>query len=217
MYYLGVDFGSQQDYTAMALVRRVPRLKEMDSRMFSKDEQPAEYHLLYLRQVELGTPYSEIVSLIQRILRDDWIRGDVTTIADATGVGLPVIQMMRERGISPLIPISIHGGVAVNSKQDGYSVPKRDLVVSMQMVVESRRLRVASDIQHKEQFVKELQSFTMKTSKTGVDTYEALMERNHDDLVLAVSYALWYAEKTMGSYIQKLTPTPPENYDLLKR
>lgn len=217
MYYLGVDFGSQQDYTALALVKRndVVKASQNAAGMITQESVKSEYQLLFLERMELGTPYTQIVAHLKSIIMDEELRGRVTVVADATGVGLPVIQMMRESAISPLIAISVHGGNSINEKQGGYSVPKRDLVSSLLVVVQSRRLRVAGGIAHRQQLVHEMQSFKMKQTAHNNDTYEALMEKDHDDLVNALAYAVWYPERTMGSGATSLSPTPPTKYDPL--
>lgn len=217
MYFLGVDFGSQQDYTAMALVERVDKIdaEQNAAGIITEKQTKSEYHLLYLERVELGTNYIDIVARIKKIILDNELRGRTTVVADVTGVGLPIVQMMRENAISPLVAIGIHSGQAINEKPGGYSVPKRDLVTSLLTVVQSRRLRVAEDINYRHQLVHEMQSFQMKPTKTNVDSYEALMEKDHDDLVLALTYAIWYPERTLGSGTLNLSPTPPKKYDPL--
>ena len=42
----------------------------------------------------------------------------------------------------------------------------------------------------------ELLTFSTKMSAAGNEKYEALRERDHDDMVLAVAMALWRAEKS---------------------
>ena len=44
----------------------------------------------------------------------------------------------------------------------------------------------------REQLERELVGFTAKTSASGRTTYEALPERVHDDLVMALALALWH-------------------------
>ncbi len=197
-FYLGVDFGSQQDYSAFALVRQnqVVKVKQNGFGGISYEDIALEYQLLFLERIELGTAYHRIVDRIGGILRDEDLRGETMVVPDATGVGVPIIQMMRERGVTPMTPISIHGGMTVSPNDfGGYSVPKRDLVTALTIVVQSRRLRVASDVKYRAQLVHEMQSFTLKTTKSGNDTYEALMEKDHDDLVMALAMAIWLAER----------------------
>lgn len=198
-YILGVDFGSQQDYTAMALVRRVQVISASQNvaGMITEENLRDELHLMYLERIELGTSYYKVVERIKSIMRDEYVSGDIVAVPDATGVGIPVVQMMRREGVSPIVAISIHGGNATSRNQDmgGYNVPKRDLVTALTLVVQSRRLKVASDIKHRAHLVHEMASFTMKSTSSGADTYEALMEKDHDDLVMALAMAVWYAEK----------------------
>lgn len=218
MYYLGVDFGSQRDFTAIALIKREEHIKtKHNGYKLVEDAREASYKLLYLERMELGTPYTQIVKHLRTMTLHPEVSGNVTVIADATGVGLPVVQMMRQEGIAPLIPIGIHGGNAVNEKQDGYSVPKRDLVSALLIAFQGRRIKIPADIAHRQQLIHEMQSFKMKQRASGSDSYEALMEKDHDDLVLALSYAIWYPERTLGSGSYDLSPTMPKKIDLLSQ
>lgn len=218
-YYLGVDFGTQRDYTAIALVKREDVIKGKTNGYgkFVSDNVDVRYTLYHLERMELGTPYTQIVTRLKRIVDDRELKDNVMVIADATGVGLPVVQYMRAAGIGALVPIGIHGGNAVNESTDGYSVPKRDLVTSLLIVIQSRRLIVPADIDYREQLIHEMQSFKMKQRGSGGDSYEALMEKDHDDLVLALSYAIWYPERTLGSHAIPLDTTMRSKDDLLSR
>jgi len=219
VYFLGVDFGSQQDHTALALVKRIDviRAEQNAAGIISEENIRSEYNLIYLERMQLGTPYMQIVDHIKKITLDGELAGDITVIPDVAGVGLPIVQMMRQKRIAPLIPIGIHGGNSINDKNQGYSVPKRDLITALLTVIQSRRLKVAADINHRQALIHEMQSFKMKQSKGGADTYEALMEKDHDDLVLALSYAIWYPERSLGSGASSLRSERRESRDLLKR
>ena len=206
-YLLGMDFGSQQDYTTHGLIRRHPVQKDLN-RPLTPDNLTMQYHLVFLDRYPLGTPYPQLIAHTQRIMADDKIRDNVILIPDATGVGLPIIQQMRMQNLSPMIPIAIHGGNAVSEKQDNFSVPKRDLVSSITMVMQTRRLKVAANIKYKDQLIKEMQNFKLKMTKSGNDTYEALTQSIHDDLVMCVAMPIWYAERFM--------PDPAEMFGNLK-
>ena len=47
----------------------------------------------------------------------------------------------------------------------------------------------------KDALIRELLGFQMKISASGHDTYDAKRESIHDDLVIAVALAAWYAEQ----------------------
>jgi hypothetical protein len=56
-------------------------------------------------------------------------------------------------------------------------------------------LRVAPALSEIETFVAELSNFRVKISASGHDTYDAWRESVHDDLVLSVALACWWAER----------------------
>ena len=92
------------------------------------------------------------------------------------------------------IAIHIHGGDKVTGEGRDYRVPKRDLAGTLQSLLQSGRLKVAAQLELGEVFVKELLAFKVKVNiTTGHDSYEALREGDHDDLVLAVAMPCWFA------------------------
>lgn len=218
MYFLGVDLGSQSDNTAIVLLQRVETItsKQNAYGKLEIDRTDALYKMHHLELVPLGTSYMSIVDRIAAIISDRRVSGNIFTIVDASGVGLPVVQMMRQRGIAPLVPISIHGGMAINVKDDGFTVPKRDLVMALTLVLQSRRLRVPDDINHRDKLIEQMQSFKVKQTSQNQDTWEAMQDRIHDDITLALSYAVWYPEKILGNRYD-MTPMITEKRDLLSR
>jgi len=86
------------------------------------------------------------------------------------------------------------GGDAV-SHLDGFDrVPKRDLVGAVQVVLQTGRLKIAPGLREARTLARELQNFRMKITDKAHDTYGAWRDGEHDDLVLAVSLALWSGE-----------------------
>ena len=47
-------------------------------------------------------------------------------------------------------------------------------------------------------------TFTSKIVRAGAESYEALRDQEHDDLVLAVAMALWWGERSHSFRIQFL-------------
>jgi len=81
----------------------------------SQPDEQVEYHVRHLERYELGTPYTEIVDDMTDLLSERDFAGETSLIVDGTGVGVPVIEMFRQAGLSPL-PIWITGGDAVSRK-----------------------------------------------------------------------------------------------------
>ena len=211
------DLGNQGDYTALSYVEMVeiydePKVDDIE-RMVR--EVTYEYKLKYLKRVDLGQSYPEIVREIKDKLDNPKIRG-CDLVVDGTGVGLPVLQEMTESGLKP-IGICITGGHNVGDWKDprgrkiGKTVPKRDIVQVLQSAFKSRRLHIPRSIDYCKELIDELVNFKVKISSNGTDTYEAWRESIHDDLVLSIGMAVWYLRYRYGLTKKVIN----ENMDLL--
>jgi hypothetical protein len=72
-------------------------------------------------------------------------------------------------------------------------VPKRDLISTMSVLLEQRRLRIPRSLPLADLLTKELQEFKRTVTKVVTDTYAAERDQ-HDDMVLALALACWYRE-----------------------
>ena len=63
------------------------------------------------------------------------------------------------------------------------------------MLMQTKRLKVASALREARILIQELSTFKVKITLAGNETFEAWRERDHDDLVLALAVAVWYAQK----------------------
>jgi hypothetical protein len=186
MFIIGLDLGQAQDYTAIVVVEK----KE-----YMYEPKPAEYHVRHIERPPLGTPYPDIVERVKTIFTSPQLKGKTTLVVDKTGVGSPVVDMLKRAGLNPLVAITITGGNTVNKDDDGYHVPKRDLVTNLQVLFQEGRIKVAKELKLSSILVEELLNFKVKIDiKTAHDSYEAWREGAHDDLVLATALACWYAE-----------------------
>ncbi len=204
-YFIGLDLGQLQDYTALTVVKKV--FEDVDVKKpdryngyvigysYEKKTVFKQYELQHLHRFDLRTPYAQIaetVKDIQRRIRD----GNTYVVADATGVGRPVLEMLEEAGVKEVYGITITGGNSVNViRSKDVHVPKRDLVSSISVLLQSRKLKFAEGLPFGDVLKAELQNFKAKINiATGNDTYEAWRESQHDDLVLSLALACWFGE-----------------------
>jgi hypothetical protein len=117
-------------------------------------------------------------------------------VANETGVGRPVIDLFDTSGIQADVrPITIAGGhEAHRGERMGWKVPKKCLVSTMQLLLQGRRLTVAKSLPFAAALAEELQTFQIKVTEAANETFGALGEGYHDDLVLAIMIAAWAAE-----------------------
>ena len=85
-------------------------------------------------------------------------------VPDATGVGRPVVDMIRAYGVKRMVPVVITGGNAQTYDQESamYHVPKRNLVSTLQILLGEERLKFAAGIPEAKIVKEELQNFKMK-------------------------------------------------------
>jgi hypothetical protein len=182
-YYVGLDLGQRSDYSAIAVIER----------QAEPPQRPA-LALRYLHRWPLGTSYPTIVQQVGRLLQREPLAGNAVFLADATGVGRPTIDMLEQAGLSPYA-ITITGGSNVLTDGREIRVPKRDLAMAVQLLLQDRRLKFAAALPLLDVLRAELQSFEVKINPaTAHDSYLAWREGAHDDLVLASAMSAWYAE-----------------------
>jgi hypothetical protein len=208
---LSVDLGTKGDYTAIVLLEVVPRRQEKGKPLHLHEDYTVinEIHCRFMERMELGTKYTEVVERVKEIYLHPENQGRTLLIVDETGVGIPVIEMMRSRGLPP-IGITITGGKSVTNKDTGYTVPKRDIVSTLQVIFQSRRLKLSRGLPEEavRHFVHELNNFKAKITESKHDTYEAAKESDHDDLVMSMGMGVWYINRVYGEkleYSEKLT------------
>jgi hypothetical protein len=199
-FTVGLDIGQSQDHTALTAVEEV-------------SEDPRRYHLRHVRRFELGTPYPEIAEEVVALMGRDALqvvnekkvrsgrygvereREEVspTLVVDATGVGRPVVDMLRDEGLSP-VSIWITGGDSISKDGREYRVPKRELASTVQALLQAGRLKFAQRLPLRDVLTDELQKFRAKINiDTGEASFEHWRERDTDDVVLALACALWHA------------------------
>jgi len=192
VYLIGVDLGQSHDYTAISIIRR----EKILDRIHNGVKRYRQYDLAFLSRCALGTPYPAIIDRLKDLKSK--LDGYSVLVVDGTGVGAPVVDMLRKEKLKP-VPIVIHGGQAVHTERGSHHVPKRDLVSTLQVLFQTGRFRIAAGLKLGKIFEQELQNFRAKINiATGHDSYEAWRkDSENDDTVLSAAIACWVGEKRM--------------------
>jgi hypothetical protein len=180
-FVVGLDLGQVQDFSAVAVVHR-------------SAGRDGAVQVPHLERFPLGTPYPTIVGRMAQLLATPPLRAQAALVVDRTGVGGAVVDLLAEAHLSP-IAITITGGDKIHrDSKTRYSIPKRELVGCLQVLLQTGRLKIASALPEAGLLVKELLAFQVKITASAHDTYGAWREGAHDDLVLALALATWYGE-----------------------
>ena len=187
-YFVGLDLGKSADYSALAVVE-VDEEYDQDTSRWRR-----RHAVRHLKRWTLRTPYPVIVTEVVGMLGKEPLEG-ARLVVDQTGVGAAVVDLLRTSGIEGLTPVLITAGNSVSRDGEGvYHVAKKELVSTLQVLLQEHRLRIAPALQYAETLEKELLTFRVKITAAANETFEAWRERDHDDLVLALALAVWHAE-----------------------
>lgn len=234
-FFVGFDIAQAAggDYSALAIIEthQPLALKQWTSptQWYGRKPQPPpecippplQFWLRHLERLKRGMAFHEQVKYVVDRLRSPALRGvDPELVIDATGVGRPVVELFKRTRVKRLCPITITGGAQASSAgADGWHVPKRDLVIATQILLQTGRLKIADRLPLKDVFRSELLAFKVKVDAlTANDSYGA-GSGAHDDCVLAVALAVWRAQQlteamtlTVGGFPQKA-----RRFDVKKR
>ncbi len=109
-YFVGVDLGQCRDFTAIAVVERAELAGEWSAVTFACVKRVA-LRLRFLERVELGTPYPDVVERVAKVTRSRELAGRCQLVVDGTGVGRPVVDLLRTGRLGcTVMPVTITAG-----------------------------------------------------------------------------------------------------------
>ena len=195
MYVIGVDLGQKRDHTAIVMVEkpyRHPLASVVDPTLTVRMAQ----------RLPLGMGYPEMVEVVRHVvgmgMRAGYVRGQTpcAVVVDATGVGTPVVEAMRAAGLgAEVTSVTITGGAAETHKGLDYHVPKQDLMMGLQLLLEKGELKISRKGSEAGALVKELVNMRQQTGVRGRIRVGAEAFGEHDDLVMALALVAWKAKR----------------------
>lgn len=206
---VGLDVGQTHDPAALAITLRFGAGASVIHRV------------RFLHLWKLGTEYERIVddtlkwtwALPATLAKQDIhiTPENVALVWDHTGIGRAIGELIQKKARAEvmtgsinvgtkLVPLSITGGNLANQdeKRGEWRVPKRDLIEVMLAVVGTGRIEHNRQIKFGEKLLEQLGHFVGIVQRNGYERFEASSDRFGDDLVLALSYCLWWGEKRRG-------------------
>lgn len=179
--FVGLDLGQVNDPSALVVLEQATS---------EEAELPHYYNVRHLERLPLHTKYPAIVEIVQGIMAAPQLLGAML-IVDGTGVGRPVVDMFTAAGMK-LIAISItSGGQPHQVDETWWNVPKRDLVSTLQVLLQADRIRFGNRLAAAEAMKEEFKNFQVKITTAANDVYGAWREGTNDDLILGAAIAAW--------------------------
>ena len=185
---IGVDIGQRRDPTAICVAeverRRVVERSEI------------HFNVRYLDRLPLGTPYPAVADRVAYIADQarERTRDATTVYVDATGVGQPIVDLLRER-IRRAQVVAVyftHGDQRSEGLERGYprvTLGKAHLVSRLQMLLQTGRLHLPKT-EEARVLNSELLNYEIRVDQDATDKYGAFRVGTHDDLVTALGLAV---------------------------
>ena len=188
-YRIGLDLGQAGQFTGLAILEQT-----MEPDRFYPGRRAKHYAVRHLERFAPGAAFDQVCTRLYKLLST--LPPEETTLAvDQTAVGQPVVNLLRRaRPKASIRAVTITAGNQAQRNEGGWSVPKKELVSTLQLLLQSRRIKVAPRLPESRILVQELVRFRVKASLASTDTLEVWREGPHDDLVLAVAVAAWMSE-----------------------
>jgi hypothetical protein len=209
---IGVDIGQRVDFTAIVVAE-----------VYTAEAPPpvgreTHYRVQDIRRLDLGIDYVAIAAYLIALLCSlrDWevdkrkhdyearlerwdrraVRWPVDLYVDGTGVGKPVVDMVRrmlkqdprtER--ASLHDIRITHSDRYDAGADPAMLGKAYMVSNMQRLFQQDLVHIPRSSPEVEQMVTELKQYEIRLNDNGTDIYGVFGNKTHDDLATALGLA----------------------------
>ena len=198
-WVVGVDLGQSRDFTAIV----INRLSLIEREHCNPDvwanvvrrETIVLHHVRHIERVPLGTSYPDVVEIVRhRVTGLPKMPREPQLVVDATGVGRPVLDLMRRAGLDPF-GVTITGGGGETVEKRDARVAKRLLANTIAVALDTGRLTFPAPGDHRDTLRRELSAFRVTVNANQNETFEAWREKDHDDLVLGCALAVWWGNR----------------------
>jgi hypothetical protein len=200
-FYLGLDLGQSNDYSAIVILERV----------WEKGARELRHVIRDAYRYPLKTQYPDVVTDVMLMYLGNpqlfyegyfegfgQLRAAPKLIINNTGVGQAVADDFNKRGVrdTTLKRVTITGGLDERFEKGSYHVPKSRLFERLQVDAHAGQLKIAGGMELLETLKRELPNNRPKTrAETAYLSYEEIREGVHDDLVLAAALSHWGAHR----------------------
>lgn len=206
-WILAADLGQSTDPTALCVLnhRIVPGTAWIPNPKtgIRRQERSEHFDVLHLERLQLGLPYPAQVQHVANVISRPPLKDGCDLIVDETGVGRAVADIFDTAGLRPNRVTITAGHDTTQHGAKTWHVPKSILISGLDARLHTGELKIAAGLSDAGALQDELKDFKRKVSDAGRATYSARTGA-HDDLVLAVAIAVWWATAAPSTSISGL-------------
>lgn len=188
-FFCGLDLGQARDYSAIIV----------NEKRVSKDG--AVFHAVrYAHRFRLGTNYLDVAREVADLMGRLPQRPEQPELwADNTGVGRPVSDLLREQGLAPWnVNLTAGANWSIGGPRT-ISLPKAIMASTLNVALQNGDIGFAADLPLLEIITRELGTYRVTQTASGVDSFNSRTEADHDDFVVALGLSVFGASRNFGS------------------
>ena len=224
---IGMDIGQQVDPTAIVVAEKQLRgYSWSDPERRHPDDRPIggeiHYVIQFITRLPLRTPYpqvaermAEIYAQLQpaamtptiedRILERHGVsrppplhhRGVDDVLIDATGVGAPVVELIRDKGVD-CTAVILTSGENISREWRKLRLPKEQVISRLQVLLQQRCIHLPAT-EEARALSEELLNYEIRVSENAHLKMGVFSTGKHDDLATALGLACWKDESSSGT------------------
>ncbi|MBL8218780.1 MAG: terminase family protein [Bryobacterales bacterium] len=198
VYYIGVDIGQSQDYTAISIVERADIISGPQDRITYSWPKTTLRTVRFLHRIPLGTSYPDVAELVAGLTKHPSIANRSNKlIVDGTGVGKPVIDIIRSHHVDPILhTVIITAGDATKRELregDTHWLARNALLALLETGLQNRTLQISRHVPLAGALLEELNNLYRDPNNPAGEALRPQRQSIHDDLVFATALAFWRA------------------------
>lgn len=180
---IGLDIGQKRDPTAVCVA-------EIHERP-AAERTEIHFQVRHLERMPLGTPYPKVAERTGEIVAKvrQRIHSTPHLYVDATGVGQPIVDLLREHVVRTIACYFTHGDRRTKKSWCEITIGKAFLVSRLQALLQTGRLHLPQR-EEARVLAEELQNYEIRVDENANDKYGAFRVGTHDDLVTALGLAV---------------------------
>lgn len=159
-----------------------------DPSFLSIVEQKGRFYECGWMEQHFDMPYPAQIKYLAMLMGKPAMR-DADLVIDATGVGRPIADGLRDLGV-PVVAVIITAGATEHNDGRFWWVPKVDLVKAGQIILQENRLRLPQNHPLSDVVRSQFRDFRVKVTGSKNEKFAA-KEGKHDDGVISLCLGFW--------------------------
>ncbi len=188
-HIVSLSLGTVAEPSALVMIQ--PRTEFSDPGGDGRPRDSKNYFdVTWIERFPAGRPIPAVVARACELISDKRLANNYTLLLDITSIGAAPARVFEGRGVYPTM-VDLTNTTVEEHVGSTLRAPLRDAIGAAQVVLQTARLKVASELELAGTLVADLTAFDPKPVARNMD----LRGGRNGDLVFALAVALWWGDR----------------------